>query len=242
MRGFRERLLGSSQRNRSRIVLALDYSQPYVQRVNAAEKLLTAVGGEVAAVKLNHQLLLPFGLEGLGKIIGICKEKGLPLIADLKLNDIESTNLDVTESLLAYGVDAVIANPFVGKEEGLGKVVDRMHSGGGGVIFLVYMSHAGAAEGYSLVLKGGEPLYRVFAERARDWKADGVVVSAKDPGKIRETREIVGGECMIFSPGVGAQGGDLRSGAAGGADFVIVGRAITEAQEPEKALGRLNMA
>ena len=43
---------------------------------------------------------------------------GLPLIADIKLNDIESTNLDAVELLFADGVDAVIANPFVGVRGG----------------------------------------------------------------------------------------------------------------------------
>jgi orotidine-5'-phosphate decarboxylase len=161
------------------------------------------------------------------------------LIADLKLNDIESTNLNVVDSLLAFGFDSVIANPFVGKEEGLGNVVERVHKEGGGIIFLVYMSHRGAEEGYSLVLKGGEPMYRLFARRARDWGADGIVVSAKSLEKIAEAREIVGRECLIFSPGVGAQGGEVKAGAASGADFVIVGRSITEAADPRKALSEL---
>ena len=229
----------SSEDKGSKIVLALDFSDPIESRLARAEDVLDRVAGQVAAVKLNHHLLLPYGLKGIGGVIGRCKEKRLPLIADLKMNDIEATNLNVVDSLLRFGFDAVIANPFVGFDEGLEKVVEKMHAGGGGVLLLVYMSHRGAEAGYGLEV-AGEPIYRIFARRARDWGADGVVVSAKDPAKILETRGIVGRNCLIFSPGVGAQGGDLRAGAGEGSDFVIVGRALTEAMDPAKTVREMN--
>ncbi len=233
---FREKMSQSASARGSRVVLALDFSGPYEGRVERAEKVLAATKGAVAAVKVNHHLLLPFGLRGISGVIDACKREGLPLIADLKVNDIESTNMNIADSLLAHGFDAVIANPFVGREEGLGKVIERMHFGGGGVILLVYMSHRGADEGYGLRLEGGEQLYRAFAHRAREWGADGVVVSAKSSGIIEETRAIVGKDCLIFSPGVGAQGGEPASGE----DYVIVGRSITESADPLGTVRKLN--
>lgn len=239
---FRERMLQSAKKNGSRVVLALDFSGPYDTRLRRAVKVLAATKESVAAVKVNHHLLLPYGLQGIRRLIEVCKHERLPLIADLKLNDIESTNLNAVDSLLAFGFDAVIANPFVGREEGLGKVIDRMHAKDAGVILLVYMSHGGAEEGYGLKDERGEPLYKMFAGRARDWGADGVVVSAKTVDKIRETRAIVGPECLILSPGIGPQGGNATAGAGVGADFVIVGRSATESPDPKKALRRLGFA
>jgi len=239
--GFSESIRRSAAKNKSKIVLALDFSGPYDRRLSRAEEVLEATKHGIAAVKVNHHLLLPFGLQGLQNIIGLSKKEGFPLIADLKINDIESTNMNIVDSLFDFGFSAVIANPFVGREEGLGKVVERVHSLGGGILFLVYMSHKGAEEGYALRLEGGEPMYRVFAERARDWKADGVVVSAKSVDKIAETRRIVGKDCLIFSPGIGVQGGDAKTGASSGADFLIVGRSITESANPGKALRDLNV-
>ena len=236
---FRSKMLESAERRKSRVVLALDFSDPYDRRLDRAQKVLDATKGKVAAVKLNHHLLLPYGLMGIDGIVRVCKQERLPLIADLKMNDIESTNVNVVDSLLAFGFDAVIANPFVGKEEGLGKVVGMLHQREAGIILLVYMSHAGAPEGYGLVANTGEPMYRIFARRAREWGADGVVVSAKDVAKIDETRRIVGGDCLIFSPGIGPQGGDAQSGAGRGSDFVIVGRSVTEAPDPLRTLREL---
>ena len=143
------------------------------------------------------------------------------------------------DSLFEFGFDAVIANPFVGREGGLGRAVEKVHSMKGGILFLVFMSHRGADEGYSLRLEGGEPLYRVFAARARDWGADGVIVSAKADDKIAEVRSIVGKDILIFTPGVGAQGGDASSSLAAGAEFVLGGRSITESLDPLKAVRAL---
>jgi orotidine-5'-phosphate decarboxylase len=228
----------SSKRNSSRVVLALDFAGEYQTRLKRAAGVLDATKKEVAAVKMNHHLLLPYGLQGVRGLIDTCKEEHLPLIADLKINDIESTNINIADSLLDFGFDAVIANPFVGKKEGLGKVIERMHSGGGGVILLVYMSHEGAPEGYGLRMQGGGPLYRVFAARAQEWGVDGVVVSAKAPAILEETRAIVGDKCLIFSPGIGPQGGKASTGP----DFMIVGRSITEADDPLKVVRMLNGA
>ncbi len=231
-------MLESSKRRSSRVVLALDFADSYDARLSRAAEVLEATRSEVAAVKMNHHLLLPYGLQGVMGLIEACKRAQLPLIADLKVNDIESTNVNIADSLLAFGFDAVIANPFVGRKEGLGKVIERMHSEDGGVILLVYMSHDGAPEGYGLRIEGGEPLYRVFAKRAKEWGADGVVVSAKSRDIVEDTRSIVGKECMIFSPGVGAQGGEALSGP----DFMIVGRSITESSDPLKVVRGLNRA
>ncbi len=239
MTGFKGMMEASAAERRSKVVLALDLWGPYDSRLARAEAVLQATMDGIAGVKVNQHLLLPYGLQGLKGVIDTCRKERLPLIADLKLNDIEATNLNAVESLIDFGFNAVIVNPFVGRDEGLGKVVEWVHSRGGGVIFLVYMSHAGSREGFGLRLQGGEPVYRVFAERARGWGADGVVVSAKSIETIAEVRGVVGKDCLILSPGIGAQGGKADTWATSQADFMMVGRAITESDNPAGALRSL---
>jgi orotidine-5'-phosphate decarboxylase len=237
--GLRERLVSSSKKHESRVVLALDLTGPESTRLERAANLLNDVSGMVAAVKVNFQLLLPRGLDGLSGVGAICAEGGLPLIADIKLNDIESTNLDAVEQLYRAGFDAVIANPFVGFDGGLSRVIHRAHEMDKGVFVLVYMSHAGAKEGYGLKV-GGEPLYLEFARRARDWEADGAIVSAKALSVISQVRKILGKETLILSPGVGMQGGEGGKAVKAGSDFAIVGRSIVEAEDPVDALQAFN--
>lgn len=238
--GFRDDLVSSSKKHSSRVILALDFTGPTETRVERASRLLAAVGDSVAGVKLNWHLLLPGGLSGITGLLRICDSKGLPAIADMKLNDIGSTNLEATDLLFSNGLDAVIANPFVGAEEGLSEVIADARKRGKGVILLVYMSHAGAREGYGLMF-GGEPLYMEFARRAREWRADGVIVSAKSLPVIEQVRRVLAKGQLILSPGVGYQGGkaDLAVVEAG-TDFAIVGRSIVEAADPVQVVRDFN--
>ncbi len=242
MQTFRERILASSKKRRSRVVLALDVTGPFSQRVARARKVLYLTKDSLAAVKVNFHLLLPFGLKGIRRIIEFCQVEGLPMIADMKLNDIGSTNLDAIESLLASNFSAVIANPLVGYRDGMGEVIERAHELGGGVILLVYMSHRGVNEGYALKLVGGKRLYQEFAERARRWRADGAIVSARSSEVLRVTRRIIGKERLIFAPGVGMQGGEAEAAMVSGADFIIVGRSVINSEEPSDEAERLKRA
>ena len=241
MKTFNERILSSAKERKSSLVLALDVTGPIEQRLARAKTVLEQTKHDLAAVKLNHHLLLPHGLKGVQPLLDECKREGLPVIADLKMNDIESTNLDALQSLISFGIDGLIANPFVGYAEGLGKVMERAHEAAFGVLLLVYMSHQGAKDGYGLRSEKGEPLYRIFSARARDWGADGVIVSAKSGDMIKEVKSIVGKRCLVFSPGIGPQGGAASSAVASGTDFVIVGRSITEAPNPTAAASALRL-
>jgi len=238
---FGDRLRDSSKKHRSRIVLALDVTGPQVTRAARAESLLRALGDSLAGVKVNFQLLLPQGLQGLAGVVKACSEMEIPLIADIKLNDIESTNLETVEMLYGSGFDAVIANPFTGHNEGLSKVIATAKALDKGVILLVYMSHAGAEEGYGLKV-GEEPMYMLFARKVRDWEADGAIVSAKSLDIIREVRRTLNPWQVILSPGIGFQGGEADRAVKSGTDFAIVGRSIIDAKNPRAMLRELNLS
>ena len=231
----------SSTEHDSKIILALDVTGPVHTRSDRAEALLDQLGDHVAGVKVNFHLLLPNGLEGVEGVAAVCARKGLPLIADIKLNDIESTNLETVELLFGGGFDAVIANPFAGYAEGLSGVLKKAKALGKGVILLVYMSHAGAVEGYAMRV-GREPVYLRFAKKTRQWEADGAIVSAKSPEIIRAVRKVLRPWQLILSPGVGFQGGEAAKAVGAGTDFAIVGRTVIESTNPLKTLEKLNLS
>ncbi|MDG7006150.1 MAG: orotidine 5'-phosphate decarboxylase [Nitrososphaerota archaeon] len=238
MRLLGEWLESNSRKSGSRLVLAADVGGPFESRVGRATALVRALAGRVVAVKVNWHLLLPYGVLGLAELAAACREEGLPLIADMKLNDIGSTDVEAARTLFSNGFDAVIANPFVGYEGAMADLIAESRRREKGVILLVYMSHAGAGEGYGLTV-GGAPLYAAFARRTREWGADGAVVSARSPSVIREVRALLGEGQVILSPGVGAQGGDAREALLAGADYLIVGRSIVEADDPVRAADAL---
>jgi orotidine-5'-phosphate decarboxylase len=161
-------------------------------------------------------------------------------IMDCKANDIGATNQVIAEYYYAAGFDAVIANPLVGWEEGLKPIFDVAHRLQRGVILLVYMSHKAAPEGYGQTIidpetKAKTPQYKAFARRALKLGADGAVVGATYPDKIKEVYEILGEEVPVFSPGIGAQRGETAAALRAGARYLIVGRSIAQVENPAAA-------
>jgi len=232
-----------SERERgSNIVLALDsLPSSFEGLLSASLKILEKVNPYICAVKLNRHLLLPLGLHtGIKKIVERAHSLGLPVIMDCKINDIGYTNRVIAENYFNAGFDAVTANPFVGWEDGLQPVFEYAREMNRGVILLVYMSHKSSWEGYGQTIydsKTGEkkPQYIVFAEKTLAWNADGAVVGGTYPEKIREVYAVLKGKVPIYSPGIGTQGGKIGAAVSAGARYVIIGRAITLAETPERA-------
>lgn len=247
-KSFKDRILISSKDHSSRVVLALDIiADRRSQLIDRALSLLNKLSLHIAAVKLNYHLLLPLNLfTDVKRIVNHVHEYGLQVIADLKLNDIASTNLVASNYLWKTGFDAIIANPFIGYEEGLEPVIKRAHDMDKGIILLAYMSHKGSREGYGLTIIDQnlrqEKIYELFVKRAMEWNADGIVVGATDLEILSSIASRAKGKLLIFSPGIGVQGGDAMKAVKAGADFIIIGRSIIESEDPLSKLIEINKA
>jgi orotidine-5'-phosphate decarboxylase len=239
---FKTRMEETAKHKETSIVLALDFpfQSPENRRnlLAQAQDVLEAVHPYVCAVKINHHLVLPLGtFDDVQELIKRTHKEGLLAIMDCKVNDIGATNQVIAQYYYAAGFDALIANPFIGWEEGLKPIFDVARKFQRGVILLAYMSHKGANEGYGQTICDAETgvktlQYVSFAKKALKWDADGVVVSATYPEKIREIHEILGANVPIYAPGIGAQGGAAETALKAGARYLIVGRGITLAQNP----------
>jgi orotidine-5'-phosphate decarboxylase len=246
---FSAKMKNSAKNKNSQIVLALDFPFETPENRNRvlakAHMVLKEVDSYICAVKINHHLVLPLGtFDGVRKLVEQIHGNGLLTIMDAKINDIGPTNQVIAEYYYAAGFDAVIANPFVGWEEGLRPLFEVSKQLNRGVILLTYMSHKGAEEGFGQTIieqATGEkiPQYVSFAKKALRWGADGVVVGATYPEKIAEIKQILGKGMDIYSPGVGTQGGKAQKALKAGASYIIVGREITMSSNPAEAAKRL---
>jgi orotidine-5'-phosphate decarboxylase len=239
---FRARMEEKAREKKSSIILAFDFPFENPKNRSAlflkAEHVLDTVHHYICGVKFNHHLILPLGtFDGVEKLVRKAHDAGLMTIMDCKANDIGATNQIIAEYYYAAGFDALIANPFIGWEEGLKPIFEVAGRLSRGVILLVYMSHKAAVEGYGQTVieaESGEKIsqYISFAKKALKYDADGAVVGATYPEKIREVHEILGEKVPIYSPGIGAQGATVQPAIEAGARYLIVGREITLAENP----------
>lgn len=229
MSSFSVRMAQAAKKKKSRLILAVDPRPGTKNPKLLAKKVIGATAGHICAVKINFHLLLPLSSAEIISVTKFAHSHGLLCIADIKLNDIESTNDAAVEHLADMGFDAVIANPFMGSST-LTTLVKKAHDVGLGVIALVYMSHPDAAEGYGLQTGAGN-VYHLFLARAADAGADGIVVGATQVEILRQVK----GRIDIYSPGVGAQGGHVEQAMREGATYLIVGRSIIESTNPAQA-------
>ncbi|MHA2315271.1 MAG: orotidine 5'-phosphate decarboxylase [Candidatus Hermodarchaeia archaeon] len=246
---FQLKMDRSAKKTDSNIVLALDlpFDQPH-RLLSRSIQILKETHSHVCAVKINRQLVLPLGLfNGVQKILSIIQDLELPAIMDCKINDVGHTNRIIAEYYYRVGFDAVTANPFVGWEQGLQPVFEVADQMRRGVVLLVYMSHKAAGEGYGQTIQNPETQqlgsqYLTFAEKALSWNADGAVVGATYPEKIKEVYRILGENVPIYSPGVGVQGGGVEATIKAGARYLIVGRTITLSENPAETARRIRDA
>ncbi len=201
-------------RKKTCLILALDVTDE-----NKALEVAKQVEGLVDAIKVNWPLVLASSPEIITKLSRLA-----PVICDFKVADIPNTSRLIAEQAKRLGASGIIVQGFVGRDS-LRAVIA---AGQGMEVFVVTeMSHPGGQE---FTMGVADKL----AAMAKEEKAAGIIAPATRPERIAALRKVAG-NLLILSPGVGAQGGSAAEAVRNGADFVIVGRAIYESDDPRKA-------
>ncbi|HIH01589.1 TPA: orotidine-5'-phosphate decarboxylase [Thermoplasmata archaeon] len=198
---------------KSGVILALD-----VTSRDEAISVADAVRDHVDAIKINWPLILGGGSD----IIGEMADRR-PVICDLKVADIPNTNRLIVEQAMARGAEAVICHGFTGSDS----VEACVEAANGQVFVVTEMSHPGGRQFTA-------PVAEELARLAKDAGARGIVAPATRPERVLALRNAIG-DLEIISPGVGAQGGKASDALRAGATYVIVGRAIYQAEDPREA-------
>lgn len=198
----------------SRLILALDET-----RKGKALEVAEEVSDLLSAIKINWPLVLSTSPEIISELSCLSD-----VICDFKIADIPNTNRLIVEQTVARGAKGIIVHGFTGGDS----VRAAVEAAGDAEVFVVVeMSHPGGKE---FTQDASERIARI----AKESGAAGVIAPATRPERIREIRSMIG-DLKILSPGVGAQGGSAADAISMGADFVIVGRAIYQADSPRAA-------
>jgi orotidine-5'-phosphate decarboxylase len=215
---------------RDRLIVALD-----VPAVEAARDLIKRLGDTVSFYKIGYQLAFIGGLDLARELIG----GGKQVFLDLKLHDIGNTVEKGVESVAKLGVSFVTVHgyPQTMKAAVAGKGKSRLKILAVTVL-TSYDDNDLSGAGYKLSVRD---LAARRAAQAREVGVDGLVCSPEEAAALRV---IAGPSMALVTPGIrpaGSAVGDQKrimtpaKAIAAGADYLVVGRPITEAVDPKAA-------
>lgn len=225
-------------------------------------RIVKATAPYAAAFKPNAAFFEAFGPAGwtaLKQLIEAIAEEStrlgsmIPVILDAKRGDIASTAEAYAQSAFEHlGAHAITLNPYLGKDSINPFLVYKEK----GVFLLCKTSNPGSDDLQNLMVKTSEvsetsevytPLYEHVAQLAQTWNTRdniGLVVGATQPEALTRVRAAAP-DLWFLSPGVGAQGGDLKQALEAGLRqdrsgmLISVSRGISRAENPGLAAAEL---
>ena len=217
---------------RDRLIVALD-----VAKADVARTLVDRLAGKVGLFKVGSQLFTAAGPGFVQEVVG----RGEKVFLDLKFHDIPNTVAGAVSSASRLGVSLIDVHGLGGRamlEAAVG-ALPAMKTRLLGVTILT--SHDQDSLGQIGVNGSVHESVRRLALLAMEAGLDGVVAS---PQEVEVIREACGADFLIVTPGIrptGVAAGDQVRAAtpatalAAGADYIVVGRPITAAEDPGKA-------
>ncbi|MEM1509443.1 MAG: orotidine 5'-phosphate decarboxylase / HUMPS family protein [Thermofilaceae archaeon] len=208
------KLWGLAHEKGTRVIVALDTipAEPYL--------IIEFIKEYAVGLKIGLPFLLRWGPE---IIRNLCEKYGeaLYMLCDMKLADIPYVVSEELILIKELGFDGAIVHVFQGGIQELSKLSNRPNLFG-----LIAMSHPQS----TLIDAHLEDLLKAVIDAG----AEGCVVPATKPDIIGRVRRLAP-RLTLLAPGIGAQGPQPGSAIEAGADFEIIGRAVTLSEDPSRA-------
>ena len=213
-----------------KIILALDE----IQNLDDIIELVKKVRHLVYAVKI-HNLYDKFGPD----IVRVLKEAGAPKVwVDFKLYDIPNTGKLRAENITA-DIISVHASGGV-------KMMKEVVASGKEIFAITILTSFYTSEVQQIYNRGVEDMVLVLARLAKEAGVSGIVCSPQEVKILRSFPEFK--DLKIVVPGVRSYGFDMNDqnrvstpaeAIANGADYLVIGRQITQAKNSEIEIQKL---
>jgi len=225
-----------------KVICALDTSD-----LKEAVTIVQRLSGYVGAFKIGHALVLPHGLDVVQRL----QDAGASRIfLDLKFHDIPNSVALAVRQAVKYGVWMMTLHTSGGPAMMSAAVEEAQQSPFDVPPLLVGVSVLTSLDQHVLTdhlgIRRTIEEHLVYMSRlAVDCGLDGVVCS---PQEVAAVRRALGHEGIIVAPGIRPAGGkthdQVRVGTAqaalqDGADYLVIGRALTDCLDPQVALEAL---
>ncbi len=215
-----------------RLIVALDFPRP-----SEARALVDALKGTISIYKIGLELLFNGGQELALELIN----EGYQVFIDAKFLDIGNTVKNATANVAA--LNASLLTIHATDRKTLDAAVEGRGQSSLKLLGVTVMTNLEASDLREQGINELDPveLVRHRALLAKDAGLDGVIASAHEASMIRE---IVGPDFLIITPGIRPMGSDVGDQSRimtplkaiqAGADYLVVGRPITAADDPAGA-------
>lgn len=225
-----------------RLIVALDH--PGVDEARACVERLTGVAGRY---KVGSALFTRAGPDFVGELVG----RGLDVFLDLKFHDTPGTVAGAVAAAADLGVSMLTVHAAGGAEmiaaaRGAAARSERPPA----ILAITVLTSLDAEAHAAIVGPGARPLEEAVVELgrlAREAGADGLVCSPREAARLRSA---LGSGPLLVVPGIrpawstSDHAGQARTATPGvalaaGASAIVVGRAITAADDPREAARRV---
>jgi len=217
---------------KERLIVALD-----VSTAGEACALVDRLSGKTGMFKVGSQLFTAAGPQLVREIVA----RGEKVFLDLKYHDIPNTVANAVAEACHLGVSLVNVHALGGKAM-MEAAVGALPAVGTRLLAVTLLtSHDEESLGAMGVAGSLSDSVRRLARLAQEAGADGIVASPLEAALIRKA---CGPDFLIVTPGIrpaGARADDQARAATpaaavrAGADYVVVGRPITQAPDPVAA-------
>lgn len=219
------------------LIVALDVPTP-----TEALALVDRLGDGADFYKVGLELYTRAG----PPLIAELRQRGARVFLDLKLHDIPNTVARAVEAAAAMEVDLLTLHATGGSA--MMEAAVEAADGSLDLLAVTVLTSLGASDVEEI---WGRELHSVreevvrLAGLARDAGVHGVVSSAQE---ARDLRRLLGPEAHVVTPGIRLAGGDTHdqnriatpeAAVRDGASHLVIGRAVTLADDPAEALVRI---
>ena len=221
----------------ARVIVALD-----VPRLDEAMGLVDALGEGTDFYKVGLEL---FTREG-PSVVQALASRDKRIFLDLKLHDIPNTVARAVDRARELEVDFLTLHATGGRPmmeaaaEAAGDDLTLL-----GVTVLTSMTAPDLENSWGREVDSLEEEVVRLARLARASGVGGVVASVREAAPIKD---VLGSDLVVVTPGIRLAGDDVHDQArvstpaeavAAGADYLVIGRSVTEASDPAQALQRV---